>query len=178
MKFFSKHNEDDFLLTEEPLNSNIVTPKEDKPTPSHKLTIDEVLGGNKPNTERFDGKSALASLKERMLAGTEAPQSAPVNDKPKSNEDVKFYTPSVEVKEEPKAEHKVSLLEKCKPFITDEDGNEASVTSAPLYKLESVAEILESNRKKSIDRLAQQYNITVDDLGKVKKEEQPKPQPK
>lgn len=187
MKFFSKHKEDDFVL-EEPLNDNITIYKEGMPSPSHKITIDEVLGDTKPNTERFDGKSALASLKERMLASAESSHE-PIEQTQKTF-DINFketktevhtktssHTSTDEVKEAQNPKPKISLLEKCKPFITDEDGKDASIPSAPLYKLESVAEILENNRKKSIDRLAQQYNITVDDLGKGKKEEVTETQP-
>lgn len=196
MKFFSKKKEDDFVLLEEPLNSNLVVPKKDGPSPSHKLTIDEVLNNTKPTTNKSENKSALASLKERMLTNAESlhpttqqPQkeidsipleafgSAVTNDD--NNPDIKLedFNPKDEAKkEEPKPESKMSLLEKCKPFITDQDGNDAAIPKVPLYKLESVAEILENNRKKTVDRLAKQYNITVDDLGKGQSEEETEPE--
>lgn len=63
---------------------------------------------------------------------------------------------------------KKTLLEKCKPYIIDEEGNDASV-STPLYTLESIADILRSDSEKTIDRLSKKYNITFDDLGQYPK---------
>lgn len=58
-----------------------------------------------------------------------------------------------------------TLLEKCRPYILDEDGKDTSA-SAPTYKLESVAEILSSQSKKTLEKLSEKYDITFDDLGK------------
>ncbi len=59
-----------------------------------------------------------------------------------------------------------SLLEKCKPYILDERGNDASTEMAPAYTLESVDDILKSDAEKVIDQLKQKYDITFDYLGK------------
>lgn len=59
-----------------------------------------------------------------------------------------------------------SLLEKCKPYILDEDGNDASNEIPPSYTLESVDEILKSDAEKVIDQLKQKYDISFDYLGK------------
>ena len=67
---------------------------------------------------------------------------------------------------------KPSLLDKCQPYIVDENGGEV-VETEPLYKLESVAEILKSNSEKFVESLTEKYDISFDDLG-YKKPEQKK----
>ena len=47
-----------------------------------------------------------------------------------------------------------SLLEKCRPFILDDEGGDSAMRSAPTYKLESVAEILNNESKKTLDKLS------------------------
>ena len=59
-----------------------------------------------------------------------------------------------------------SLLEKCKPYIVDDKGDDASIETEPAYKLESVEEILKSEDQKVIDQLAHKYDISYDYLGK------------
>ncbi|MBQ4119664.1 MAG: cation-translocating P-type ATPase [Clostridia bacterium] len=176
MKFFSQKKKDDGFIIDAPKSEDIITPQSPKVAPAHKLTVDEVLGNKVPNAQRYDGKSALESLRQRMLQTAEP--SAVTDTVPlKEPEDIK-PTKKEAVPEEPKTavtESKKTLLEKCKPFITDSEGNNASHNQAPLYKLQSVAEILENNRQKYIDRLAEQYDITVDDLGKSEPIAQPEP---
>ncbi len=169
MKFFSKKNKDDDFILDIEKEENINEAK--KLAPAHKLTVDEVLGNKPEHNISHSNKSALDSLRQRMLHSEEVTEA--------TSDDTSVKTPQKETEEALKTEKekaqpiqdKKSLLEKCKPFITDESGKDASNSGIPLYKLESVAEILENNRKKSIDRLAEQYDITVDDLGKDKKEE-------
>ncbi len=167
MKFFSKRKTDDNLITDIPQNETITPLISQAPTPSHKLTVDEVLGNKQSEpAARYDGKSALDSLRQRMLhTGEEAPKTATT------------FVPSEKSAQKEKLEggQGKTLVEKCKPFITDDDGKDASKDNQPLYKLQSVAEILENNRKKSIDRLAEQYDIVVDDLGKTKKPSESEP---
>lgn len=165
MSFFSKNKTNDDFLLEQYSNENIVPPSNNNPTPSHQLTINEVLGNNTSEATGYDGKSALETLKKRMLSHSEdsaAPTTKP-QQSPKEDVVVKDTQPEITVNKP-----KTSLLEKCKPFITDDTGTDASLPSIPLYKLESVAEILERNRKESIERLAEKYDITVDDLNKHK----------
>ena len=57
-----------------------------------------------------------------------------------------------------------SLLDKCQPYIVDENGEEV-IEEKPLYKLQSVAEILRNNSEKFLERLSENYDITFDDLG-------------
>lgn len=80
-----------------------------------------------------------------------------------------------------------SLLEKCKPYILDEQGNDTSVDTEPVYTLESVDDILKSDDQKIIDQLSHKYDITFDYLGKyveqksaqsVESKPEPKPEPK
>lgn len=133
------------------------------PEPTHALTPAEVLGQKTTPTERFDSKSALESLKARMREST------------------KDIRPAE------------TLLERCKPYILDEDGNDTSVDDKPSYQLESVAEILQNDSQKTIDDLAKKYDISFDYLGKFvaektaefepkkaepKKSEPPKAEPK
>ncbi len=162
MKFFSKNKEDDNLILEEP-EYKIGFNTSNSPVPSHKLTVDEVLGNDTPK-EHYDGKSALDSLRKRMQEMSTQPTSEPKEDAPK-----KIVPEKLEEKvEEPKGD--ISLLEKCKAYLTDKDGKDASVPTGPLYKLESVADILKSDGQKAIDALAQKYDITVDYLGKYVEE--------
>lgn len=59
-----------------------------------------------------------------------------------------------------------TLLEKCKPYILDEQGKDASAETKPAYTLESVDQILKTDDQKVIDKLAQKYDISFDYLGK------------
>ncbi len=59
-----------------------------------------------------------------------------------------------------------TLLEKCKPYILDDQGKDASAQTKPAYTLESVDEILKTDDQKVIDKLAQKYDISFDYLGK------------
>ena len=48
-----------------------------------------------------------------------------------------------------------SLLEKCRPFIIDDEGHDSAMKDTPAYRLESVADILSSESHKTLDRLSQ-----------------------
>lgn len=63
------------------------------------------------------------------------------------------------------SKRKKTLLEKCRPYLLDEDGRDTSAAT-PTYKLESVAEILSNESKKTLEKLSEKYDITFDDLGK------------
>ena len=71
-------------------------------------------------------------------------------------------------------EHKKTLLEKCRPFILDDEGKDSAMKTTPAYKLESVAEILQNESQKAIDKLSEKYNISFDDLGKSNPAAKPK----
>ncbi len=151
MGIFSKNFIEENLNEE---NNDTITTGNNIPEPSHILTPEEVLNSNKNKPTFSNTHSALDSLKRRM-------QHIEETDK----------APAVEKEEKAEKDEKVStLLEKCKPFITDEHGKDASIPETPLYKLESVAEILKTDTQKTIDRLAQKYDISVDYLGKFVEE--------
>ncbi len=144
MKFFSsKSNENDFFemlensdITEDGLNGN-----ENRTRPSHVLTAEEVESDDINKSVVYSNGDALKSLKDRM---TDSANNEQKNDN----------------KDEQK-----SLLQKCKPYTLDEQGNDMSKSAEPLYKLESVADILRSNGEKALDELSKKYDISIDDLG-------------
>ncbi len=74
-----------------------------------------------------------------------------------------------EIKEETPVIFKTSLLDKCNAYIKDEEGKRADIDADPPYKLQSVAEILQSNSDETLKMLSDRYNISFDDLGKVPK---------
>ncbi len=154
MKNFSININENPLETEKE-NKNSISTGSFAPKPSHKLTVDEVLGSNNTSTKLYDGKSALDALKKRMQKVTE-----------EATIDTQESVP-----EQPKEPEAKTLLEKCKPYIMDENGKNASIPTSPLYKLESVAEILKNNSQDTLSRLAQKYDITVDYLGKYVEEQ-------
>ena len=139
MKNFSKKSKKDrfFLINEETENINSISTGDTLPEPTHALTPKEVLASQQKTYQKYDGKSALDTLKKRMLNSVESAK-----------------------------DEKTTLLQKCKPFILDEQGNDASIDTKATYQLESVSEILENDSKKTIDKLAQKYDITYDYLGK------------
>ena len=139
MKFFSKKQDDFFIIPdEEEYETEFEIKGENTKEPSHALTPEEVLSSKTVTEKRYDSTGALNSLKIRM-------SQAAVNDKR-------------------------SLLEKCKPYIVDEKGNDTSVDTAPAYTLQSVDQILKDDSEKIIDQLKQKYDISVDYLGKYVEE--------
>ncbi|MBR4910049.1 MAG: hypothetical protein IKZ47_01840 [Clostridia bacterium] len=77
----------------------------------------------------------------------------------------KILTPAAN-KEEDSSDKGPSLLEKLKRYTIDESGKNVSENEIPLYKLESVAEIIKNDSNKIINKLSEKYNVTVDTLGK------------
>lgn len=56
-----------------------------------------------------------------------------------------------------------TLLEKCKVYTFDEDGNDCTPRDTNLYELKSVAEILKNESQDAIEQLSKKYNITITD---------------
>ncbi len=110
----------------------------------HALTEQEVLSDHKTNTAH-NSNAALDSLKQRLAKIA----------KPEETE-----------------EDKESLLDKCMPYIVEEDGTDASIDTRPLYNLQSVAEILKEQSTKSIEALSKKYDLIFEDLT-IKKDELP-----
>lgn len=124
---------------------------------------------------------ALEALKKRMLearltsGGTAdsgvAPtptEASPIGDEPSATEASKQRTPATSQEARPEAAptEEKSLLERCRPFITDSDGGDAAMDEVPSYSLESIADILNSESKKTLERLSEKYNLEIDTLGK------------
>ena len=155
------------------------------------LTTEEITGNSNEliSTVNNDSTGALATLKKRLSSvtlenglppeeeafpqqreHTESPQ--PENKQTNADDPENLVTEKIptktETKEEetPKSKPKTSsLLDKCKPYLVDKDGNDDLPDSEPLYQLESVAEILKSDSEKLIERLSQNYDIEFDSLG-------------
>ncbi len=100
------------------------------------LSENEILNNNSFKDNKTNN-NALDSLKKRMLGITGEKE-----EKPKSD----------------------TLLNKCKPYVIEEDGSDASVNKEPLYKLQSVAEILKTESSKAIEQLSKKYDLLFEDL--------------
>lgn len=153
MGIFSKNkkNEDFFEILEQKASAPApfeVPQKEEKkmPRPDHVLTTDEILSENDVEDTVGSTSDPLASMRERMLknvAKKETEESKP--------------EPQKELSEADK-----SLLKRLTPYILDEQGNDASLPKEPLYKLESVADILKTNSEKTLESLSAKYDIIVE----------------
>lgn len=166
MGIFSKKNDDiSFLLSDmedEVVKFGIGNPNLQKTVPNHALTADEITSADvdaKPTAE----SSPLEALRKKILQNSDTEETAQpkekVSEKKKEETQEKPEENNEEVKK-PK-----SLLERCMPYIIDDEGNNAA-EEAPAYTLESVSDILSSENTKAIEKLAKKYEITFDDLGK------------
>jgi len=151
--FFSKKKNNELLELIEADAQKEATQKSDnkstdKISPSHVLTIDEISSDSvNANNSISLTEPPLESLKKRVLNMSSS------------------QTEVDSSKSSPKSETKQStLLQKCKPYTVDEIGRDATTPKAPLYRLETVAEILENDSKRSMDRLSLKYDIMIDDL--------------
>ncbi|MCQ2454912.1 MAG: hypothetical protein MJ090_02045 [Clostridia bacterium] len=63
-----------------------------------------------------------------------------------------------------------SLLEKCKHYTYDDEGNDVSLDDSPIYELKSVADILKSDSKDALESLSKKYNITITESLEAKEE--------
>ena len=113
------------------------------------LTADEILISD---TTGISQNSALESLLKKMTDNVDTP------DEPKKN-------PIAETKAETISEpDRKTLLDRCMPYILDDEGNDTSVNSEPLYKLASVAEILKEDSQKTLEKLSKEYGIVFDSI--------------
>lgn len=192
MGLFSKKKDDEFFdltASDESQSSKIEADVKLKPDA---LTVDEVLG-HKTVSVNNSKTNALDNIKKRMLAAAEqkddtATQKHKTEDLnvslPKEDvaqtKSIDIASPSSNSKPEPAQpieENKSSLLDKCKPYILDDNGKETAIDTGPLYKLQSVAEILKSETDKSIEMLSKKYDFSFDDLGYKKSETKQKSNP-
>lgn len=171
MGLFSKKDKDEPYLFFELEDENEITANtvsDSNVKPSHVLTPKEVIGsfGDQENVVKSGG--ALDSLKTRMrniqssYNHIEEPVSQPEIKPIENNTSIKVENENTENI----LDESISLLEKCKPYIVDAE-NETAVQPAATYKLASVAEILQSESQKTLDRLSEKYDISFDDLGKT-----------
>lgn len=149
MGIFSKKTNDELFRLIEDNENNFpvnIEEKSEKVQPTHAITVDEVLLETEalPKEDNSPRLSPLEALKNRVI--NNAHHTEPLENQKEENSDAP------------------SLLEKCKPYIVDENGNDATTPKEPLYRLESVAEILENDSRSTLDRLAEKYDIMIDDL--------------
>ncbi len=156
MKFFSKNkNTPDSYLIED---DEIVVNKTPAPENPNVLTVDEVLGKNTHKDANVKTTGALDALKKRMLTA---------NGKPEEPKILKTVEPQINQKVEPKSvDDGKTLLEKCRPYILDEKGEDTSKDIPPAYKLESVVDILRKDKKNAVDSFNQKYDFESDYISK------------
>ena len=141
-------------------------------------------------TERVpEAPTAFNNIPDSMSQSESQSITPPVSHRDESENGKTVPEPTAEYGAAPKSRNnanesaavrgKKSLLEKCRPFILDDEGDDSAMHTAPTYKLESVAEILKNESLKTLDKLSQKYDISFDDLGKYSfsdKTAQAKPQ--
>lgn len=114
------------------------------------LTADEILNSN---SERTSPHSALDSLLKKVTNTSLGETVA------KPQEEV--VTP----KEQSKPQK--SLLDKCMPYILDENGNDTTQNEKPLYELASVAEILREDSNRTLEKLSKEYGISFEKINET-----------
>ncbi|MCQ2449933.1 MAG: hypothetical protein MJ132_07085 [Clostridia bacterium] len=105
---------------------------------------------------------------KEFLSQADSPSSA----LPPANPDFAVPRTVLPPKTEPivRSDEDASLLNRCKAYITDDDGNDVSTSGKPIYELESVADILRSESERTLEKLSKNYDftteieITADDL--------------
>ena len=148
------------------------------------LKPDRPIKMNQAETEPVEAKQAEAKLADAQ------PSQASLSTHP-DNQTVRAETPAPKKEDQtgpiaasakptaPKAdapaEKKPSLLDLCKPFIVDEEGNNAAERE-PDYTLESVDEIIHSAERKAAERIARLYGARLKTEPSAK--EPPKAAPK
>lgn len=177
MGFFSKRKDENngFIINfdDEPIKIS-----GDKNLAPHAMTPDEVSGlwifGDE--NQQYEKTNALDSLKKRMNASDSVLESnqettdkltQPV-DKPEKKAEVKAEKTNEEITPAISVTPEKTLVEKVKRYTIDEKGHDVTETQKPLYKLESVAEILKSSSENAMKKLSKKYGLdfVVDDLGK------------
>ncbi len=157
MKFFQKKKSDDPLIDEEIiLKEHIHAPEN-----PNVLTVEELLGRQVHKTENTKSTGALDSLKARMLKANNKA------DEPTKAETV-IPAPKADLTEKAESDN-TTLLEKCRPFILNDKGEDTSKSIPPVYKLDSVADILRKDQDESQDDevavFNKKYNFDADYLG-------------
>lgn len=184
----SKKFTDDFSFTQEE-ESNFGSGEYHHPDA---LSADEILKNDKSD---ISSGSALDSLLKRVTnvaQNTDDSQSIKAqqetielkSDNPEILNEDKTITESISEKNESSFEGEQqkpqkSLFDKCMPYILDDNGNDSYELQQPLYKLETVAEILKSESERTLEKLSKEYGISfegatvIDESNLVKEDEQP-----
>jgi len=139
-------------------------------TAPHTLTPEEVLSQNSSKPKTYNSHKALDALKKRMSGAIDTVrEEADLSQKIQITNNKESDSDKNTIKESkrdtaPKTE-KTTLLDKCLPYLIEEDGSETNLNKEPLYKLESVAEILKNDSERFLENLSEKYDISFDDLG-------------
>ncbi|MBO4693473.1 MAG: hypothetical protein J5659_03645 [Clostridia bacterium] len=131
-------------------------------------------GDNRTVSDQNDNKalSPLASLKAKVKVNTNADDDINSSYTEISHKKNESDSQTSKNEADKKSEEKdISLLEKLKRYTIDEKGHDVTKDEAPLYKLESVAEIIKSDSNSLINQLSEKYNVTIDTLGKPEKDD-------
>ena len=160
------------LTPEEVLGQNSFTPANAQPTGALEALKKRMLAAQQEEAE----KAKQEPEKTAEVKAAEEPETRP--EPPKAPEVPEINTPvnseslfdfdyfdNVKPETEKPVMPEKSLLEKCRPFIIDDEGHDSAMKETPTYKLESVADILNNQSAKTLDRLSEKYEIEFDDLG-------------
>ncbi len=165
MGFFSKQKDENngFIINTDDENIKISGSKNLAP---HAMTPDEVsnlwvFGDDTPSPAQA---GALDSLKKRMNITAETPEvektDQVIQEKPKEqSSDTPKTDDNSYSDEKTDNQEKKTLIEKVKRYTIDEQGHDMSQSREPLYRLESVADILMSNGENALRNLSEKYGI-------------------
>ncbi len=157
MKFFQKKNSDIPLVDEEIILKEQISAPENP----NVLTVAEVLGRHEHKEENAKNSGALDSLKNRMLnINTKA------SEEPQKNSSVSHTVYPKTENEPAKDSEDKTLLQKCRPYILDDKGEDTSKKIPPAYKLDSVADILRKEEPDEVSDFSRKYNFDADYLGR------------
>ena len=154
----------DFIETEE------IAQKKSSISAPHTLTIEEVMNSGDSKKSIQNSHKALDMLKKRVTGAFDEVKEQTSFDIVSTTTEIKKVdsTPSAEPpvqKDETKIlDENKTLLDKCRHFLVDDDGTKVSPNNEPLYKLQSVAEILKSDGEKFLEKLSEEYDVFFDDL--------------
>lgn len=156
MKFKpDKHSKEGFEnFFEEPIKINNTTSLS-----PDALTSGEITENVKIKFTQNSATGALEALKERLskLTLVDAEKNVEVITQ---KDEMKKNSPTASPVVTPQKKNE-TLLDKCMPYILD-DCNEDILNPEPLYKLQSVAEILKSDSEKILEKLAKNYDVSFE----------------
>ena len=181
MKKKNKYEDSSFFVVEDNQNisSGITAP--------HTLTPEELLGEKDSKEIINESHNALEALKKRMtLSHQKLKKESIIDESFTISSEEKVYIEKIDKtigldvenssgeevstpqkEETPTSDVSVStksLLDRCSAFLVEEDGSKANTAKEPLYKLQSVADILKSDGEKFIEKLSEDYDVWFDDL--------------